>query len=112
MNPVKVPKEVAEAFSYHEQQFRNMPKATLHFVLMGIPFSVVHGQALVLKQYANSHPTQYLQAVLHGYVYKLDTKQELANMIEEWLNTPYEGTSREEVQMLADKIVNHFQKQT
>ncbi|UOQ85673.1 hypothetical protein [Gracilibacillus salinarum] len=113
MNKVKVPKEVAEAFAFYEKQLETMPKKTVHFVLMAVPFSIVHGPAEVLKRFASNDPTQYLQAILQGYEARIDIEDELTAMITEWLNEPYyQDNEREDVKMLVNSIIGHLQKQT
>lgn len=64
---ITVPNEVALAFDKHIESCKNMSEDTLNAVFLAIPYSVVHGPAKVLKNFASNHPTTYLKAIANGY---------------------------------------------
>lgn len=113
MTKVKVPKEVSRAFDFYELKLNPMKRDTKRFILMSLPFSAVNcGPGRILKKYAFSNPSQYLQSLLYGYEPQVDVNDVLVDMIEEWLNKPYYGSDeKEDVKVLVSKITKHLQKQ-
>lgn len=110
---VLVPKKVAEAFDYYKETCKNMSKDTLDLTLMAIPFSPFskgNGQALILKEFAKESPTLYLQAIANGYEPTIDIKEEVAEMITNWLNKPYVGNEKRDIESFAKMVTTYFKQ--
>lgn len=108
---VKIPKKVADALDYHKNLWTLMSPADRDLMLMSIPFALVHGQSLIIKNFAKENPSLYLQALANGYEPIMDIREELAQMLNEWLDKPYADVKGKDIQEFADTIVNHIQKQ-
>lgn len=107
---MKVPPEVAEAFQYHENQWKNMSKDSINLMFMAIPCTTVHGKALVLKNFAQRNPSVYLYALVNGYVPEIDTERELTEMITAWLDKPYVGNEKRDISDFARMVVKYFER--
>ncbi|UUG68577.1 hypothetical protein YPHTV1_00015 [Halomonas phage YPHTV-1] len=108
MNPVKVPKEVAEAFDHFKKEWQTMSRDSINLMFMTIPAVTVHGQALVLKKYAHDQPTNYLKALVNDYIPEFNPEEEIEQMITTWLNKPYVGDEQRDVKEFAKMVVSYF----
>src|SRR5690606_18152818 len=105
------PGEVAEALDYYKERFENMTVDSMNLTLMAIPFSTVHGPALILKNFAKKHPKKYLHALVSGYRPVIDVEKEVARMIKNWLNKPYVGDVEKDIQDFAKMVVAYFKSE-
>lgn len=111
---IRVPKKVADALDYYKQ---NTPtQDSLKISLMAIPFLVPsntpNDHSLVLREFALKQPGEYLQAITNGYVPIINTREELANMINDWLNKPYKDGEQKDIKQFANKIFDFIKQQT
>ncbi|APC48978.1 hypothetical protein BME96_12595 [Virgibacillus halodenitrificans] len=107
---VLVPKKVAEALDYHKEICKGMSPDTIDMILMSIPFSTVHGHALVLKQFAKQKPTLYLQAIANDYEPIVDIEEEVEQMLTDWLNKKYVDDEKTDVKNFARVVTNHIKQ--
>ncbi len=109
MEKVLVPKDVAKALdeNFKLLEFKTEQNRILSF--MALPFSKTGGANEVLEKFALKYPEKYMKAVLNGYEPHIDSATEIANVIELWLNKPYEGGERNDIERLANLITKHFQ---
>ncbi|KNE19692.1 hypothetical protein [Virgibacillus pantothenticus] len=106
---VRVPKEVAEAFDYFKRVCPNEDIRNLTF--MAIPYSAIKGKGAVLKEFAQSYPTDYIKAISNGYLPIVDVQKEVEDMINEWLEKPYVDGEKKDIERFAAMITNYFQVQ-
>src|SRR5699024_4598824 len=111
MQPVKVPKEVATACDYHKNMWGGMSEDSHNLTFMAIPFSAVSGHALILRNYAKEHPTDYARALANGYEPEINVQDELAQMITMWLNKEYVGDEKKDIQNFAKMVTKYLQQQ-
>ncbi|MCG3418987.1 hypothetical protein [Oceanobacillus jordanicus] len=110
MEPVKLPKDVANALDFHYNQWKTMSRDSINLMLMAIPVSMVHGPAQIIKEYAKDNPTTYLRAILHGYIPEIDLSSELEKMIKVWLDKPYVDNEQRDISNFAKMVTKLFQQ--
>lgn len=109
---VKVPREVYEAFEHQKNLFCNLDINNQIRLFMAIPSARVHGQSKILKDYADKCPVDYIYALIHGCEPRIDTKDELAKMLKDWLDKPYVENEQVDIEEFAETIVGFFEQKT
>lgn len=110
MDLAKIPKEVAAAFDYHKELWKSTSDDSKALAFMAIPFSTVGGHALVLQNYAKKYPAAYAKAIANGYEAEINVHDELAEMIDMWLNKPYVGDEKRDVENFARMVTKYFRQ--
>lgn len=111
---VFIPKEVADALDFHrEELWKHLDQNTVDHMLMYIPSSLnVTEQTLILKKFANENPSTYLQAIANGYEPIRDLKEEVAQMLSDWMNTGYVEDEQTDIKNFANLVTDYIQQQT
>ncbi len=110
MQPIKVPYEVAKAFDYHKELWSGMTRDDMNLMFMAIAISPVHGQALILKEFAQKNPSSYVQALANDYVAERNFEKEVTEMIDLWLNKPYVGDEKRDINNFAKMVTKYFRQ--
>jgi len=109
---VEVPYEVYRAFENLKRSWRNLlPEKEAALLFLNVGFVAQTGDMLILKEYSQKEPINYIKALANGCVpsnkEKL-IKRQLTVMIQNWLDKPYVLDEKMDVENFAQEIINFF----
>lgn len=113
---VEVPYEVYCAFKNLERSWRNLlTEKEKALLFLNVGFVAKTGDMLILKEYSQKEPINYIKALANGCVPSRKEqliKEQLTEMIQHWLDQPYVGNEREDIEHFATQITQFFYQYT
>lgn len=111
-NKVLLPQEVYEAFERIKNSWaKHLNKDDFISMLLNVNTYGTTGDALVLKKFAATNPYEYVKALANGYKpAQSNIKDEVSQMIHEWLNVEYVDNEKKDIQLFAEKLTNFYKQ--
>jgi len=111
---VEVPYEVYRAFENLKRSWRNLlPEKEAALLFLNVGFVAQTGDMLILKEYSQKEPINYIRALANGCVPSRKEqliKEQLTEMIQHWLDKPYVGDEKRDVEHFASQITQFFKQ--
>ncbi|KYC92240.1 hypothetical protein B4102_3781 [Heyndrickxia sporothermodurans] len=111
---VELPLQVFEALERVKRAWRKiLNKDEMNGFLLNIHANGVgtHGDLPIIRQFAASHPTDYIKALANGYKPKeTNITKEVSNMIREYIDAGYAEDKDKDIKKFAEKLTNFFKE--
>lgn len=112
MEQPALPTEVCEALDRIKKCWgRYLTQNDLNALLLNINIVGTSGDSLILKKFAANNPTDYIKALANGYKPKQENiNEEVCDIIQHWMNTPYVGNEAKDVRNFAEKLTEFYKQ--